>query len=424
MRPFGILGTAFWGIVGLLVLSSVLATTFTRETSGIEERWGSRTAEERQTDLINPILELAKNKDYQSNVSSRTSPRPTGSSDYDGDGIPNDIEIALGTDPTNPDTDGDGVLDGIEKERGTDPNNPEEGGLAPIPPTAPTTILNQLIITRLSKTAFVAGKPVHFATLPVGSTVQFRIRMEAENLGGSHILIIEDKLPNVFRDLTGTIEINNSTATKLTSSLLKRYVIKVKPTDRTIIAEINFSVTATAVGNWENVATAYEPNQLGGLSDKVYIRIIPPKSSYNINQPSASCTICNIFVLGRTGTDNAWSTQVFSKTGDQTNFYISIETANLESSSKTFSISNIFPSGLEYIANSGKLFYDNRRTPELLKDNWLAGLKLKTTHTTNRFEIYLSAKVKTSEPFSLTNTVRAISWDNKSYTATVKINST
>lgn len=44
--------------------------------------------------------------------------------DLDGDGIPNDVEITLGTDPNNPDTDGDGIPDGTEVNNGSDPLNP------------------------------------------------------------------------------------------------------------------------------------------------------------------------------------------------------------------------------------------------------------------------------------------------------------
>lgn len=44
--------------------------------------------------------------------------------DSDGDGLPDDAEDDLGTDPDNPDTDGDGVDDGDEVEVGTDPLDP------------------------------------------------------------------------------------------------------------------------------------------------------------------------------------------------------------------------------------------------------------------------------------------------------------
>jgi outer membrane protein OmpA-like peptidoglycan-associated protein len=41
--------------------------------------------------------------------------------DSDGDGLTNDEEDTLGTDPNNPDTDGDGLTDGEEQDLGTDP---------------------------------------------------------------------------------------------------------------------------------------------------------------------------------------------------------------------------------------------------------------------------------------------------------------
>ncbi len=47
---------------------------------------------------------------------------PTG--DLDGDGLSNEREAELETDPENPDTDGDGVGDGAEDEAGTDPLDP------------------------------------------------------------------------------------------------------------------------------------------------------------------------------------------------------------------------------------------------------------------------------------------------------------
>ena len=48
--------------------------------------------------------------------------------DFDGDGLSDQDEIALGTDPVNPDPDGDGVLDGDEIAMGTNPFNPDTDG--------------------------------------------------------------------------------------------------------------------------------------------------------------------------------------------------------------------------------------------------------------------------------------------------------
>lgn len=53
---------------------------------------------------------------------------PGGPIDSDGDGLTDDQELLLGTDPFNPDTDGDGLLDGTEVDIGTDPLNPDTDG--------------------------------------------------------------------------------------------------------------------------------------------------------------------------------------------------------------------------------------------------------------------------------------------------------
>src|SRR3989339_201254 len=52
-----------------------------------------------------------------------------GETDYDGDGLTNDRERELGTDPHNPDTDGDGLKDGEEvNDYHTNPKNPDTDG--------------------------------------------------------------------------------------------------------------------------------------------------------------------------------------------------------------------------------------------------------------------------------------------------------
>lgn len=53
---------------------------------------------------------------------------PDGDEDFDGDGISNQEEKTLGTDPLNPDTDGDGLDDGEENRLGTDPLKADTDG--------------------------------------------------------------------------------------------------------------------------------------------------------------------------------------------------------------------------------------------------------------------------------------------------------
>ncbi len=49
--------------------------------------------------------------------------------DSDGDGLTDEEEVQIGTDPNNPDTDGDGLTDGTEVNvEGTDPTNPDTDG--------------------------------------------------------------------------------------------------------------------------------------------------------------------------------------------------------------------------------------------------------------------------------------------------------
>ena len=52
-----------------------------------------------------------------------SSPSPQNTTDTDRDGLTDDEEALLGTDPSNPDTDSDALADGDEVRRGTDPNN-------------------------------------------------------------------------------------------------------------------------------------------------------------------------------------------------------------------------------------------------------------------------------------------------------------
>jgi len=63
--------------------------------------------------------------------------------DTDKDGLPDDLEKILGTDPNNPDTDGDGVSDGDEVRKGTDPKSAGKKMLEKLDDTARALATNQ-----------------------------------------------------------------------------------------------------------------------------------------------------------------------------------------------------------------------------------------------------------------------------------------
>jgi len=77
--------------------------------------------------LVNTASASAAEADPNNSNNSATDTN-IASPDSDGDGVPDAIEIANGTDPNNPndflDSDGDGVPDLVEQAEGTDPNDP------------------------------------------------------------------------------------------------------------------------------------------------------------------------------------------------------------------------------------------------------------------------------------------------------------
>ena len=97
------------------------------------------TAEDRATDI--PLL-----LEYAADVSSRIVLAASPISDEDGDGLNDIVETDTGvyvsptdtgTDPFDPDTDDDGVDDGWEVAIGSDPNDPNENSRHPLPALGP-----------------------------------------------------------------------------------------------------------------------------------------------------------------------------------------------------------------------------------------------------------------------------------------------
>jgi hypothetical protein len=101
----GVISSYTWTIT----LNGSLVTTF----SGITNSYIFNTV-----GLYNVRLEVTDPSGNSGNDSIFVTVR---SIDSDGDGLMDDEEEALGTDPFNPDTDGDGINDGDEVDQGTDP---------------------------------------------------------------------------------------------------------------------------------------------------------------------------------------------------------------------------------------------------------------------------------------------------------------
>jgi Tol biopolymer transport system component len=122
----------------------------------------------------------------QTAIYNQTAAALIGEQDTDGDGLTNNQELELGTDPNSPDTDSDLLLDGDEIRLGTDPLNPDTDGdgildgvdLDPLDPTNPSltaTALAGLPTVTLTETPvptveFTNTPEPTFTTAPVEAT--------------------------------------------------------------------------------------------------------------------------------------------------------------------------------------------------------------------------------------------------------------
>lgn len=390
------LAVAFWGTVVIVATIAALATAFTRETSGLTERWGNRTLDQRQTEIINPLLAIASSPNFQSNIGSGTNPQPSGG-DYDGDGIPDEDD----PDPTNPDSDGDGTIDGKDPS----PTDPTDGGPKPVPPTPPNQPAPQLFINSLVKTA----NGTHFLTTSVGSTIAFKIKVEAASQGGNHTLVIKDELARSFLYQTGTVERSDGVEANLTASQLSSgYRVHLSGAARISIT-LSFTVQATAIGNFENIATAYELNRFGGLSDKAYVRVVADGAAPG-SPDVPICTICSFAKFGRLTAAEPWSIQVFATTGQAVDFYIYIETAS-PITPQTFVVTDALPADLRYVPDSTRVVRDGFASNSPIPEDWFTkGLRMTTSGSSNKFEIYFSATVEAAGIFALTNTAKVTDW--------------
>lgn len=122
----------------------------------------------------------------------RPPPRP---GDMDNDGLPDDDEIARGTDPTREDTDGDGVADGVEVLAGTDPTS----ATSTIPPTDFYVVLPYMDPPQLRELEFRArlGKGDIFFLVDTTGSMGLAITNVRTSLSSTIVPAVADAIADV-----------------------------------------------------------------------------------------------------------------------------------------------------------------------------------------------------------------------------------
>ena len=457
----GIVALAVGGIIvtGIILAGSVGRSA--RETSGMEERWGTRSMAERDRDFMNPLEQIAglidgnsttgpsaddqdgdsipdadeasigtdptkpdsdgdgfwdgievlagtdpadpdSQPSFDPNISTSTNNPPLGGSrddpnDHDNDGVPNVDEPTLGTDPTNPDTDGDGTTDGTDPS----PTDPTDGGIQPPPVVVGPSHAPRLFLDRFYKTVvgpLSNGKASHATEVRLGDVVSFHIHAEVVSEGGSHTITIEDYLPSGLTLIPESIDPPTAD--------LPRSTFPVTTIGRSVF-DIRFSATATALGGWANEAALSSPSQAGKMTDQAFVIVYSSTDTIG-GGFGRICTICNLFKEARVYGSDLWGSQIKANANDTIEFRIGIEgSLDADGSSVPLRVTDTLPSEFAYIAGSGKLFKNGQEQVIPGQDNWITqGLTLLADAPQTNFEIRFSAKVKTVAPFALTNTVK------------------
>lgn len=115
-------------IVGCLLLAVLAAFLLFRPSA--DERSATQTALAQITEVANQTAAVQATLDFeQTAIANMTQAAAAGQRDDDGDGLTNNEEAQIGTDPQNPDTDADGINDGDEvRVWRTNPLNPDTDG--------------------------------------------------------------------------------------------------------------------------------------------------------------------------------------------------------------------------------------------------------------------------------------------------------
>jgi hypothetical protein len=391
-------GGTFAALVGGTLLVSLvfatLAASFVRETSGIQERWGNRSATEREG-IENAFAQIA----VASNISDSGGRTVTGG-DHDGDGIPDDIDA----DPTNPDTDGDGTDDGIETVDGTDPTDPTKGGVPTVVVTpTPQRPIDRLFISGLSKVVRNQdGTWKHFARVSVGATVEFRIQADLINQGGDHTAVIEDRLPGALEFVSGTAELDTATIELKETDLASFRYRMTAPGSYRVVLLVKARITSP--GTFENIVTAYEvAHPTNRLIDKAFVTSESPSSESDIPTPPP-CQLCNFYKVGRVAESNRPWSRIITTTGNSPiEFRIVAELAGTVGTT----VLDTLPAEMSYQPGSMTVMLNNARLEVDETALFGPGLYFPANDALSQLEITFRANPYPASTFELTNTASA-----------------
>jgi hypothetical protein len=187
--------------------------------------------------------------------------------DTDGDGLSDGQEVALGTSPLLIDTDGDGIRDGLEIATGSDPTNPASYNLAQalaslaVTPAAFTLIFNT-ILGEASQQLTVTG------TLLDGTTINLTSTSRGTNYSSSNLTICNFGAQDgrVFAGANGacTVTVSNSGF----SQAVNVHVQTFTPQPLAFVALPGFANNVDVSGNFAYVAAGAAGLQVVNVSDR------------------------------------------------------------------------------------------------------------------------------------------------------------
>jgi hypothetical protein len=193
--------------------------------------------------------------------------------DTDGDGLSDGREVALGTNPLLTDTDGDGIRDGLEVQTGSDPTDPTSFNLAQalaslaVTPDAFTLVFNT-ILGEASQQLTVTGNLIDGTTIDLTSTTK------GTNYASSDLTICNFGAPDgrVFAGADGrcTVTVTNSGFSDETDIIVQTFT----PVPLSFVNIPGFTNNVDVSGNFAYVAAGSAGLQVVDVSDRNNPRIV------------------------------------------------------------------------------------------------------------------------------------------------------